>query len=165
MRKARFLLIAVVVIALIAIAGTAAAAGGRNFRAHLASENEVAAVPVESLAQGQATFQLSADETTLDYSIIAANIENITMAHIHRGAPGSNGPIVVWLYPEAPPPSLIPGAFDGVLATGSITAADLVGPLAGMTLDDLLDLLESGNAYVNIHTSQYPSGEIRGPVH
>lgn len=165
MPKVRILSTALVVVLLLAFAGSASANSARNFRAHLSSDEEVAAVPVESLAQGQAIFQLSRDGTELEYKLIASNIDNILMAHIHMGASGANGPVVVWLYPEAPPPQLIPGRSDGVLAEGTITAGDLVGPLAGRPLSDLLGILQTGGAYVNVHTSQYTGGEIRGQVH
>jgi hypothetical protein len=109
-------------------------------------------------------FKLSDDGTELSYKLIVANIENVAQAHIHVGPVGENGPIVAWLYPSAPPAQLIPGRFSGVLAEGTITDADLMGPLAGMTLEDLLDEMRSGNTYVNAHTSQLPGGEIRGQI-
>jgi hypothetical protein len=93
-----------------------------------------------------------------------ANIENVTQAHIHYGARGENGPVVVWLHPEGPPPELIPGRFSGVLATGTITADDLVGPLENQPLSALVDWMLAEETYVNIHTEQYPPGEIRGQI-
>jgi|RhiMetdeSRZDD1v2_1073273.scaffolds.fasta_scaffold41802_7 CHRD domain len=164
MNKIRWLLVAVVVLILLAAVGTVAAGFG-NWRAHLQSDNEVVTVPIVSDAQGQATFQLNEDGTAVDYKLNVANIDNVIMAHIHVGPPGVNGPIVVWLYPAAPPPQLIPGRTDGLLAEGTFTSANFVGPLAGHPLDDLLALLESGGAYVNVHTSLYPSGEMRGQTH
>ncbi len=79
--------------------------------------------------------------------------------------PGQNGGVVVWLYPSAPPPQLIPGRTNGTLATGTITDANLVGSLAGQGLAALLDAMEAGNTYVNVHTTAYPAGEIRGQIH
>jgi hypothetical protein len=159
---ARQRLVLMIALALLLSVGVVAAAS-RNYRAHLSGAEEV---PVaESLAQGQAIFKLSKDGTELEYKLIVANIENVTMAHIHLAPAGVNGAVVAWLYPEGPPPQLIPGRTQGVLAEGTITAADLVGPLAGQPLSTLLDALESGNAYVNVHTSQYPGGEIRGQIH
>lgn len=163
MNKIRWLLAAVVVLILLAAVGTAVAAFG-NWRAHLQNDNEVV-VNVVSDAQGQAVFQLSEDGTAVNYQLNVANIDNVLMAHIHVGPPGVNGPIVVWLYPSAPPAQLIPGRTDGVLAEGTFTSANLVGPLAGHPLEDLLALLESGGAYVNVHTSQNPGGEMRGQTH
>jgi hypothetical protein len=39
-----------------------------------------------------------------------------------------------------------------------------VGQLAGATLADLVEHIVAGNAYVNVHTSQFPAGEIRGQI-
>jgi hypothetical protein len=160
-------LIPFVVAALCVVAASAAEAAPpeqRNFRAPLSGSEEVADPPVETNARGQATFKLSSDGTELHYRLIVANIENVTMAHIHLAPAGANGPVVAWLYPSEPPPQLIPGRTNGILATGVITAGDLVGLLAGASLDDLIGELRDGNAYVNVHTSQFPAGEVRGQI-
>lgn len=135
---------------------------GKNFVAPLSGDEEVPAV--ETQARGLAKFQLSADGSELEYRLIAANIEDVLMAHIHLAPAGENGGVVAWLYPDSPPPQLIEGRFDGVLATGTITSDDLVGSLAGQTLDDLLAEMEDGGAYVNVHTTDNPGGEIRGQI-
>ena len=152
---------------------------GGNFGTPLAAANEVMPPGVvnDSRARGNAIFHLNAAGDTLSYKVIVANIDNAFMSHIHRAAVGVNGPIVVWLYPSTAP---VPGPFgqgriDGVIAEGTITAANLVGPLAGASLSALLDDLRSGNAYVNVHTNDgvaptntgpgdFPGGEIRGQV-
>ena len=93
------------------------------------------------------------------------------MAHSHKAAAGVNGPIVVGLFSGLAGS----GATNGRLAEGVITASDFSGPLAGMTMADLLELLQSGDAYVNVHTNDgvaptntgpgdFPGGEIRGQV-
>ena len=147
-------------IALVATVGTAAAASP-NFRAHLSGSD----AGVETLAQGQAIFQFSKDGSELHYKLIVDNIENVWMAHIHlANEPGGNGPPVVWLYPDAPPPAPISGDLNGILAQGTITADDLVGPLSGNTMIDLIEAIRAGNTYVNVHTQEYPPGEIRGQI-
>ena len=133
-----------------------------NFVAVLSGGEEVP--PNDSRARGQASFQLSRDGTELSYRLIVANIENVTQAHIHMAPVGANGPVVAWLYPDSPPSQLVPGRFQGVLAEGTITDADLVGALAGAGLSALLDVLRAGDAYVNVHTVQYPPGEVRGQI-
>jgi hypothetical protein len=133
-----------------------------NFRANLKGENEVPAV--ETTAQGQAIFKVSKDGSSIEYKLIAANIENVRMAHIHLAPAGVNGPVVAWLYPEGPPPQLIEGRFQGVLAEGVITSEDLVGPLEGNGIDNLIEKIMDGNTYVNVHTEQHPGGEIRGQI-
>jgi hypothetical protein len=141
-------------------ASSAYASPKRVFVAPLSGAEEVTPVEVETMARGQAFFQVNQDETELSYRLNVANIENVIAAHIHLAPAGVNGPVVVFLYGPEP----INGLFSGVLAEGTITAADLVGPLAGSSLSDLIDELRDGNAYVNVHTAQYLAGEIRGQI-
>ena len=135
-----------------------------NHRTHLTGDAE-RPDPNDSRAQGQAIFHVSDDGSEIQYKLIVANIENVTQAHIHccANTEGTAG-IVVWLYPSAPPLQLIPGRFQGALAEGAITQGSLVGSLAGQSLTVLLDNIASGLAYVNVHTSLFPPGEIRGQI-
>lgn len=170
MQRNRTLAILLVSALLLAAVGTALADGPRNFRAHLAGGNEVPAVA--TLAQGQATFQLSADGTELSYRLIVANINNVVASHIHLAPEGVNGPVVAFL---AGPFAPAGGRTNGVLAEGVITAGNLLGPLAGQPLSALVEALEAGGAYVNVHTNDgiaptntgagdVASGEIRGQI-
>src|SRR3990170_3999825 len=115
MRRIR--LAAVVVLGL-AVVGLAVAGVNRNWSAHASGDLEV---PIrDTNAQGQAIFHLSKDGLSLDYKLIASNIDNVFQAHIHKAPAGVNGPIVVWLYPSTAP---VAGPFgggrtDGVLAEG-----------------------------------------------
>lgn len=147
-----------------------------NLGTHLdgADENP----PNASQGQGQAIFRVSDDGTSVDYTLIASNIDNAFMAHIHIAPAGVNGPIVEWLFPSTAPVAgpLGSGRHDGVLAEGHFTAADLVGPLKGHPLAELIAAMRSGGAYVNVHTNDgvapvtntpgdLPGGEIRGQLH
>ena len=144
------------------VAATSHAAKGANFVAHLSGDQEVPAA--DTLAQGQAIFNLSRDGNSIRYRLIVANIENVRMAHLHLAPAGQNGGVVVWLYPEGPPPQKIEGRVNGVLAIGTISEDDLVGDLAGYSIDELIGEMLDGNIYVNVHTDQFPGGEIRGQV-
>lgn len=169
------LLWGVLLVPVLAVTAGSAAGLNDNFGTHLKGRFEV---PMHNTdAQGQAIFKLSGDGQTLDYKLIASNIENVFMAHIHMAPAGVNGPIVVWLYPStAPVPGPLGGGrTDGVLAEGTITAANLIGSLTGHPLSDLVALLENGDAYVNVHTNDgvdgvdtgpgdFPGGEIRGQL-
>jgi hypothetical protein len=137
-------------------------ARGDQFMTHATGAEENPAN--DSRGQGQAVFRLSEDGSTLSYKLIVANIENVTQSHIHLAPRGQNGGIVVWLYPPAPPLQLIPGRTQGVLEEGDITSANLVGALAGQDLSALIDAIRAGGAYVNVHTTQFPPGEIRGQL-
>lgn len=120
--------------------------------------------PRPSRGQGQLNVRLTPDGTALHYELLVANIEDVTQAHIHLAPPGSPGPVIAWLYPGAPPAQHIPGRFDGVLAEGMITDAQVVGPLAGQGLAALVATIREGKAYANVHTTLFPPGEIRGQV-
>lgn len=117
-----------------------------------------------STARGLALYSLSADGTTLRYWVWVREIVDVTMAHIHLGAANTTGPIVAWLYPAAPPARLIPGSTTGLLATGTITSANLFGPLVNRTLAELVTAMTAGAAYTNVHTTLFPGGEIRDQV-
>ena len=148
----------------------AASQSALNFVAHPIGENEVP--PHDTRAQGQASFHLSDDGTTMTYRLTVANIDNVVASHIHIGAVGVNGGIAVFLFGTAPAGG---GRVDGVLAEGSFTAADFIGPLAGLSMSDLIAAMQAGNAYVNVHTNDgvaptntgpgdFPGGEIRDQV-
>lgn len=151
-------------------------ANGGNFGSPLSGDEEVPVRPTQ--ARGSAIFQLNDAGTELSYKLIVANIDNAFMAHIHQAPAGSNGPIVVWLFPSTTPGVTLPpagGRLDGVIAEGTITADDLTGALAGQPLDALVAILKNGTGYVNVHTSDgvdpantgpgdFPGGEIRGQV-
>jgi CHRD domain len=139
-----------------------AMAQGSKFGAQLSGKDCVPAVDTQ--AHGQATFQLSPDGSSLSYTLSVTDVEDVSMAHIHLAAAGQNGPVAAWLYPSAPPPSVKAGKFSGTLAQGTITAANLAGPLKGKTLGDLVEQIKSGKAYVNVHTKAHPGGEIRGQI-
>jgi hypothetical protein len=166
---------ALVVVLAGVVSAVALGAFNGNVGTHLKGRYEV---PLRNTdAQGQAIFRVSDDGQSVDYKLIASNIDNAFMAHIHMGSSTVAGPIVVWLFPStAPVPGpLGSGRHDGVLAEGTFTAANLVGPLAGHPLSDLLAAIQSGNAYVNVHTNDgqgaantgpgdFPGGEIRGQL-
>jgi len=159
--------VGVALLLLLAVAGLASAGDNNNYSVHLDGDTEVPANA--SLGTGQAIFKLSQDGTSLDYKLIVANLDNPVAAHIHVGPPGVNGPVVVLLF-SGPPGT---GTANGVIAEGTVTAANLTGPLAGQPFSALVAALNSGNAYVNVHTNDgvpptgtgpgdLPGGEIRG---
>ena len=132
-------------VALLVTAGIAIAAVSTHFSSPMEGAQE-APVPRDTQARGNAVYQLSDDGTRVEYKVVVANIENVFMAHIHMAPVGVSGPIVVWLYPSTTPGVTAPlggGRIDGVIVRGSFGASDLVGPLAGHPLSDLLDLMRS----------------------
>ena len=160
----------------------------KNHTTHLSGDQEVP--PNNSHAQGQAIFKVAADGQSFDYKLIASNIENVFMAHIHCGPAGTNGPIIVWLYPTptsnvTDPLPIGSGRHDGVLVEGTIRAdaamhvrptdSSTTCPGGVSTFADVLKQIGDSNTYVNVHTNDgeaptntgpgdFPGGEIRGQL-
>ena len=137
----------------------------RNFGAHLQGSNEIPAV--DSQGQGQVMFRIDQAEDSMDYKLIASNIEGVIQSHIHCGSADVNGPVVVFLFGP------VPGGVDnnGVLAQGTITAADVIPrpdsevcPGGIANFEELIAKMRSGDTYVNVHTVANPPGEIRGQL-
>lgn len=131
---------------------------------HLNGDGEVP--PVATLAQGQAVFTASSMDTVA-YRLNVAKIRNVTQAHIHCGEAGVNGPVVVFLF------GFVSGGVtvNGILAEGSFTNANIIPrpdsaacPGGVGDLEDLIDRMRTGRAYVNVHTVQNPGGEVRGQI-
>ncbi len=153
----------ILVVATMALALTASARSTR-FTAYLSGKT-VVPKKVDTRATGKAVFFLSKDGKVLSYKLIVRNIDNVTMAHIHRESADSSGPPVVWLYPDkGMAPMEKHGRFSGVLAEGKITANDLIGPLSGKPVSSLIEGIKSGDMYVVVHTTQHPDGELRGEI-
>jgi hypothetical protein len=146
------------------VVGLGVAGINSNWSQHANGSMEV---PIrDTQGQAQAIFHLSKDGSELEYKLIASNIENVTQSHIHCGAPGVNGPIVIFLYGFGPTVSP-----NGVLSEGVATNANVIPrassaacPGGVANLQDVVDKMNSGNAYVNVHTVQFPGGEIRGDI-
>jgi hypothetical protein len=129
-------------------------AAGVNFKATLSGDEEVP--PVETHARGVAKFKLR--EGGLVFKVNVANIDDVVASHIHCGAVGVNGAVGVTLFAGGPV------NVNGTLAKGVITAPDEDNGCGWADLDAVVAALESGNAYVNVHTVANPGGEIRGQV-
>jgi hypothetical protein len=158
------------ILSLTMLAGSAtASAAPQMFITQLSGDEEVPARDTQ--ARGIAIFQLSSDGTQLSYRLVATKIDNVFASHIHVGAAGVNGPVVAFLF-EGSPAS---GRHNGLLAMGTITEDDLIGPLLDQPFSSLINAITTGNAYVNVHTNDgvgdpnsgpgdFPGGEIRGQL-
>jgi CHRD domain len=121
------------------------------FRAALSGANEVPPRPTP--ATGSASLALDGD--TVFFSIEVQQIDQVVAAHIHSGAVGVNGPVRVDLFlgPAT-------GPVNGLLVEGTFTAADV----RGVTFEEILEQMRTGAAYVNVHTTEFPGGAVRGQV-
>jgi hypothetical protein len=135
------------------------------FSARLTGDKEVPPVDTDATARIRLT---SNSQDSLDYQLSVSNLNGVvTGAHIHRGTAGTNGPVVANLNIGGAFASASAGGGAATTSTstgGTISSAELKGPLAGKHISDLIKLIEDGQAYVNIHTRQHPNGEIRGQL-
>jgi hypothetical protein len=131
-------------------------AAKNRFKADLSGSQEVPAVKTE--ARGD--FKLTIYKKELSFELNVDRVMNVTGAYIHKGKKGENGPPIAGLF-GGPTKE---GAFRGILAEGTITEESLLGELQGKKISDLVRLLKSGHAYVNILTGTFPDGEIRGQI-
>lgn len=140
-------------------------------KARLRGFQEVPAISTPG--RGSFEAELSADGTTLSWTLSYADLKGntveggaVTGAHLHLAQRGVNGGIAIHFCGggggtgacPAPPATL----------TGMATADNVVGP-AGQGLDpgklgDLVEAIRAGVTYVNVHTTRFPGGEIRGQV-
>jgi len=117
--------------------------GGRPLYTTLAGTTEVPG-PGDPDGSGTAKLRLNQGQGTICFEITAMDIITPTAAHIHVGMVGVSGPVVVTL--SAP--------VNGI-AIGCATASK-----------DLIKAIRQspGDYYVNVHTSDYPAGALRGQL-
>jgi hypothetical protein len=133
---------------------------GDGLTVQLTSDSEVP--PVTSSVTGTATLKILSD-STIQYSVNLLNPDGVALlgaagAHIHCGVIGENGIVVAVLSPVVVGGLLTsPGEFSGVLNDDSI-----VDPSCGATIAQLYASIIAGATYVNVHSSENPSGEVRG---
>lgn len=135
----------------------ALAAQESKFTAGLTGQGE--SPPLVTEAQGSGEFRLLQSDEMI-YEINVTNIHNLTRAQIHLGKHGLEGPVIATLFSTNFPISYM----SGILSRGNLTYADLEGPMKGHKLSDLINLIKSGEVYINILTQENPKGEVRGQI-
>jgi hypothetical protein len=126
-----------------------------EFAATLTPEQEVTATPVASGGSGTAGLVFDTLTNNLGWVISFQDLtSNVLFAHFHFGAPGTNGPVRVDLGDL--------DVFGGASAIGKMSGI-FVGGKTALSGADAADLM-AGNWYINIHTSMFPGGEIRGQI-
>jgi hypothetical protein len=137
----------------------------RAFATALKGANEAPAVDTDGF--GFSAIGVNRAETAIGFVLTAFRLEEVTMAHIHCGAAGVNGPVVAFLFGPADPPV----TKKALVSKGVITDAEVIDrpdsvecPGGVADLEDLLAQIRAGNAYVNVHTVANPGGEIRGQL-
>ena len=125
-----------------------------KYIAELRSSNEVPANT--SSATGRVVFLVSKDASFAEYSVEVSGLSGgIQGGHFHRGAAGVNGPVIISFFAAN---SVTPGTTD-LEINRSIGRT-----LTKTQLDLILTDLRAGNIYGNVHTPNFPGGEIRAQL-
>ena len=114
--------------------------------------------PVNTTAAGRAVIFVGED--SLRWKLNVTGISDPTMAHMHIGKKGVNGSIIADLLNSAK----IEDKPDRTIITGKITSADLQGPMAGKTFEDLQSAFKNATTNIDLHTKSHPNGELRGTI-
>ncbi len=133
-----------------------------TFHIDLTGSQQVGQVTTDAF--GMATVRLVDNGTAIEFRVIVCNIVNVTASHIHVGAAGTNGPVIIPFFTNQPLFSSPHGC--KTLAEGTRTVADLNTKASPMitSWDDFVKALLAGNTYINVHTKANPMGEIRGQL-
>jgi hypothetical protein len=133
---------------------------GDRFGTELTGGEEVPAVPTE----GRAVVRLDLrNDNALEFELGATrDLRQVTAAHIHLGAFGQNGPVVAHLFSSANGRNF--GRGDRI-ARGTLRNGEIVAQPGFMpTVAELAERIRQGRAYVNVHTTAHPNGEVRGQL-
>jgi hypothetical protein len=145
-------------------------ANAQEFTAKMVGFQEVASI---FSANGQGTLQLVLDKKarTITFKDTFSGLSSpVTQSHIHLGKIHTNGGITVFFCTNLNngPAGTQPCPAGGGTVTGTITGGNVLAIAAqGMPAGDfdaLVELLESRSGYVNVHTTNFPAGEIRGQI-
>jgi CHRD domain-containing protein len=169
MRRLRVkLAIGVAAIGVVVITAAAVAGDRGRVKTTLTGLEET---PLTISTTGNGTFHatISGGGDAINYELSYADLEGtVTQAHIHFGQEAISGGISAFLCSNLGNGPAGTQACPAAPAriTGTITAADVIGPtgqgISAGELDELVSAIRAGAAYANVHTTLYPTGEIRG---
>jgi CHRD domain len=161
----------VVVVAVLGVVGAAVATGGRGIHEKLTGyQEQPLAISTTGSGKFDASFSRFGDK--FSYKLSYHDLEGgpVTQAHIHFGEENQVGGVSVFLCTNlgnGPAGTQACPAAPATI-TGTVTPADVIGPMAqGIApgeFDELMDALQAGVTYVNVHTVNYPVGEIRARI-
>eukprot|EP00581_Thalassiosira_minuscula_P031043 CAMPEP_0183766570 /NCGR_PEP_ID=MMETSP0739-20130205/11650_1 /TAXON_ID=385413 /ORGANISM="Thalassiosira miniscula, Strain CCMP1093" /LENGTH=164 /DNA_ID=CAMNT_0026005369 /DNA_START=198 /DNA_END=693 /DNA_ORIENTATION=- len=130
--------------------------GKPTFKATLSPEGD-------SVASGLAKFWTNEDETELTFKLFVRDAEGLigkAGAHLHCAPLGSNGGVVAFLAS-----TLTGGLMGFLILKATLTDANVkAGGDCGDDVPALVNSIRDGNVYVNIHSNDNPSGDVRGQI-
>ncbi len=145
---------------LLGLAAVPAAAQTFTLTATLTGGNETPTPGINTGAFGSATVKVDMAARTITYNVQVFNLPSgVTASHIHVGAVGTPGPIILNF---APPLT----ASNDFSYSGTLKDTDVIvrADQGIRSADDAFQAILGGNTYVNVHSQVNPGGEIRGQL-
>lgn len=172
----RFALAPLAWIAVLALAGALPAAAqpiddfSGTATADLSGFNEVPAIFTFGGGRFEAT--VNADGTEIEWDLTYDHLTaNVTQAHIHFAEQRVNGAIVIFFCSNLPnPPAGTPACpappahLTGTFTAANVGAGAAAQGIGAQQIKALLRAMRAGATYVNVHSTKFPGGEIRGQV-
>jgi len=164
MRKPILITLALLLLFVIAFSASALAGDGNHaFEARLKGYEETPAI--NSAGTGQFSASVNSSGTTITYTLRYSGLSGpAAAAHIHFGQRGVAGGVVAFLCGgDNKPACPASGTVTGTIVSSDIVAVPDQGIAAG-DLAAVLKAMRAGRTYVNVHTANFPNGEIRGQI-
>ena len=150
---------------------TGSAFANDDFETQLRSYAEVPSV--SSTASGRFKASINRKSASISYELSYRDLQGeVRQAHIHLGQRGVNGQVMVFLCQTTTnpdPTGLAPqcpqsGRVEGLLQAANVGAAAAALGIAAMEFEEMVDAIRAGVTYVNVHSSTFPGGELRGQL-
>ena len=122
--------------------------------------------PVDTDTKAQVLLTFDEGFTKASFRLDIDEGSGITQAHLHCAPAGLNGPPVAFLFSDGRTGGV---DIDGTANSGELTNVDLLTPLTCAdieisTIASLYEAILNRLIYVNVHSADYPSGEVRGQI-
>lgn len=136
-----------------------------SFEATLSGFQEVPSISTAGRGRFEAQVVQQGTDVRIEYELSYRGLTGApSAAHIHFAQRGVNGAVSAFLCGGGDKPSC---PADGTVR-GTIDAADVAGPeargIAPGEIQELVRAMRAGATYANVHTPQFPDGEIRGQI-
>jgi hypothetical protein len=153
----------------LALVGTAVADHDEDGRVRASLDGYQEVVGPGSISTiGRGRFTAEIHQQRIDYRLTYTLENPATQAHIHFAERHVGGGVSAFLCGGGSKPPCPPGVGAEATVTGTITAADVIGPanqgIEPGSFAELVRAIRAGATYVNVHSTRWPAGEIRGQI-
>ena len=156
----RFAFATVLLLTAVGLATVALGQQAVEFGADLTGAQEVP--PVTTNAAGAVKVTANTERTELAFELEVRNGTRMLAAagaHFHCAPQSQNGPVIIFLAGE------LSGGLNGRFeAKGTLTQANITNTACGATLAEVVQAMQQGRVYANVHSTANPGGEIRGQL-